>query len=193
MSSITCSRLDIKDIKSYCCLIHNTCFCLAWHFILSSNVMFTFMCTVQFMILCDCFWLQRNVYDVWQVCYPSLKPETMPLNQGVKKHLAIVKQLSLESFVSILISDLLSVRVEKKMFMKENSVFNLSCLRLILSIIKHPEKKCMLYCHLLEYECEFASSSLQIWNKTRGLIQQSLLNWGVWVEEKQIIKSRYSI
>lgn len=65
----------------------------------------------------------------------------MPLNQGVKKHLAIVKQLSLESFVSILMSDLLSVRVKKKMFMKENSVFKLSCLRLILSIIKHPEKK----------------------------------------------------
>lgn len=64
----------------------------------------------------------------------------MPLNQGVKTKLAIVKQLPLELFVSILMSDRLIVRV-KKMFMKENSVFNLSCLRLISSIIKHPEKK----------------------------------------------------
>lgn len=38
----------------------------------------------------------------------------MPLNQGVKKKLAIVTQLPLESFVSILMCGLLIVRVKKK-------------------------------------------------------------------------------
>jgi len=57
---------------------------------------------------------------MYDVCYPSLKPETMPLNQGVKKKkLAIVKQLPLELFVSILMSDLLIVRVKKKCLSKK--------------------------------------------------------------------------
>lgn len=116
---------------------------------------FKFKCYVYFYVyssvqdfMCDCFWLQRSVYNVWHAI-PSLKPETMPLNQGVKKNVAIVTQLPLESFVNILMSDLLIVRV-KKMYMKENSVFNFSCLKLILSIIKHPEKKpYRLCCHLM--------------------------------------------
>lgn len=58
--------------------------------------MFTFMCTVQFIILCvGCFWLQRSVYYE-RVCHPSLKPDHNAIESGSKEKLPFVKQLPLE-------------------------------------------------------------------------------------------------
>lgn len=81
MSWITRSRLVMKDGISlkYLLIFHTETWDIC-HFILSSNVTFTFYVysSVQDFM---CFWLQRNVYYE-RVCNPSLKPEINAIESG---------------------------------------------------------------------------------------------------------------
>ncbi len=88
--------------------------------------MFTFMYSSVNDFMCDCFWLQRSVYVGHVIQALS---QTMPLNQGVKKKLAIVTAASgiICKHSNVWSFDCESEK-EKKKYMNENSIFNFSCL-----------------------------------------------------------------